>query len=156
MGKRNCDVYEIFKNEYEIKTDKDILINKQEKEAIQLIFNSNEQIFGYFYQILKYKGNKKFYILSNNNDDVIIPILKKFNIFQHFEHVWSMLKMKLTKQYVFEHLNEFIDAHDKKIALFEDSNTTLEIGKSFGYVCIGIESEINKGKIQTADYIIKV
>ena len=132
------------------------MISKEEKKAQKLIFDAKEQIFDYFYDILKNKGNKNFYILSNNNDEMILPVLKKFNLLQHFEKVWSMLKMKLTKQYVFEHLNEFIDVNNKKIALFEDSYKTLEIGKSFGYICIGVESEMNKGKIQTADYIIKV
>ena len=55
----------------------------------------------------------------------------------------------------YNNIENYIKVKGKKVAVFEDSNAVLKLAKDLGFLAIGIETEMNEGKLSNADYIIK-
>ena len=109
--------------------------------------------YKYIDRLLEQYGDRTIYIVSNQFDDIIESMLKRWGIIDKFKKVVSCPVVKMTKQELFSDTQKFFNAKSRDCVLFEDAQRYLDFGKSIGFDTIGVENRYNLGKI-TADYII--
>lgn len=131
------------------------MIAKKVAYATDLLSDDSVKIFDYFFELAKEKGNKRFYIVSNQDYDLLMKVLEQKGIKKYFDKIFSLPKLGVKKDYFLQNLNKYIDISNKKIVIFEDSNSVLELAKTLGIFAVGIETYMNAGKLSNADTIIK-
>lgn len=154
IGKTDNVIFEEYKTDYKVDFDKEQMINLKKNKAEELLLDRNIKIFDYFFQIIQKYPNKKYYILSNQDEKLLISILKAKNIFNIFEKVFSLPALSLSKKYFLENLTYYTGANYSKSILFEDVDNNLKIAKSLGMLAIGIENTFNKNKLSNYDFLI--
>lgn len=154
IGKQDDVIYDLYKTDFNVEYNKQEMINLKIDIATELLKDKNVKIFNYFFDLLKIKGDKKFYIVSNQAGKTLVEVLKAKNIYDHFDGVYSMPDLKLDKALTISNLSTLFDIKGKEVALFEDSNFYLGVAKQCGFLTVGVETQMNKGKITNADYVI--
>ena len=154
LGKKDTQIFEQYKIDFNVDFDSQEMITKKVLAARDLLLQDEVKIFDYFYEILKVKGNKKFYIVSNQDDRILMPVLEKKGILSYFENVYCLPNMKLEKSYFVENLKEFIN-HSGKVAIFEDNKDILNLGKRLNMLTFGVETHLIRGKLNgNCDYLL--
>lgn len=155
LGKSDNQIYDEYKIDFGVEYDKEKMIAKKIKYSAELLSQDDVKIFDYFFELAKNKGNKKFYIVSNQDYDMLMEVLDKKGIKKYFDDIFSLPKVGVKKDYFLQNLKQYIDISNKKIVIFEDSNSVLELAKTLEIFAVGIETNINTGKLSHANIIIK-
>ena len=155
IGKKDPEIFEMYKSDFHVDYDSQIAITKKLTASKNMLMQENTQIFDYFFEIAQNKGNKKFYIVSNQMEEFLLDILNQKGITGYFEKIYCLGSMKLTKHEFYNNPDKYIPVKYKQVALFEDNNESLLWGKQNGFVAVGVETEFNRNKLTNADYIIK-
>lgn len=132
------------------------MIERKKDIVLEMLRDDSVKIFDYFNKITELKQDKKIYIVSNQYEKVLDELLTLKGIRQYFDEIFCLAKMRVEKSVLYHELNNYIDVKDKKVVVFEDSNTVLGYAKNEGFLTVGIESEVNRGRFTNADYIIIV
>lgn len=151
LGKSDNQIYDEYKVDFGVDYDKEKMIAKKIKYSAELLSQDDVKIFDYFFELAKNKGNKKFYIVSNQDYDMLMEVLDKKGIKKYFDDIFALPKVGVKKDYFLQNLNQYIDISNKKIVIFEDSNSVLELAKTLGIFAVGIETKMNFGKLSSAD-----
>ena len=89
------------------------------------------------------------------SDEMFSKYLGKSDNQIYDEYIFSLPKVGVKKDYFLQNLKQYIDISNKKIVIFEDSNSVLELAKTLEIFAVGIETNINTGKLSHANIIIK-
>ena len=155
-GKKDTDIYEMYKQDFCVDFDTEEMITKKAETVKDLICNDDIKIYDFFYEIVKNKGNKHLYIVSNNHEKALFPVLEQKGIINHFDKVFCLPKMKVQKSYFYENLNEFIP-NANKVVVFEDNAMVLKYLENLGYTVVAVQNEMNFDDIEGKfENVIKV
>lgn len=155
IGKSDIQIYDEYKVDFNVDFDKDKMIAKKVAYATDLLSDDSVKIFDYFFELAKEKGNKRFYIVSNQDYDLLMKVLDQKGIKKYFDKIFSLPKLGVKKDYFLQNLDLYIDNSTRKTIIFEDSNAVLGLAKQLGMFAVGIETYMNAGKLSNADTIIK-
>ena len=155
IGKTDKQIYSIVKEKFNLDFDVDKAINKKVEIALNMVKEKDKKIFDYFFDVLKIKKNKDFYIVSNQHPYLLNELLKAKDIYKYFTKIYCLSEMQVRKDDFYNNIENYINIKDKKVAVFEDSNNVIKQVKSMGFTGIGVETEINRGKLTDVDYLIK-
>ncbi len=155
MGKKDPEIFEMYKDDFHVEYDSQIAIAKKLTASKTMLIDSNTQIFDYFFDLAQNKGDKKFYIVSNQMQEFLMDILDQKGITKYFDKIYCLGSMNLTKQEFYQDPNKYIPIKNKTVAMLEDSNESLLWGKQNGFLTVGVESDFNRGRLTNAEYIIK-
>lgn len=155
IGKSDIQIYDEYKVDFNVDFDKDKMIAKKVAYATDLLSDDSVKIFDYFFELAKEKGNKRFYIVSNQDYDLLMKVLEQKGIKKYFDKIFSLPKLGVKKDYFLQNLDLYIDNSTRKTIIFEDSNAVLGLAKQLGMFAVGIETYMNAGKLSNADTIIK-
>ncbi len=155
IGKSDIQIYDEYKVDFNVDFDKDKMIAKKVAYATDLLSDDSVKIFDYFFELAKEKGNKRFYIVSNQNYVLLMKVLEQKRIKKYFDKIFSLPKLGVKKDYFLQNLDLYIDNSTRKTIIFEDSNAVLGLAKQLGMFAVGIETYMNAGKLSNADTIIK-
>jgi len=149
MGRKDTVIFEEYKQIYNLDNSVDEMVERKTLIARDLLLEKDVKIFDYFQKLLEIKGDKKFYIASNQDERLLIPVMKEKGIFDKFEKIFCLSKMGVEKDYFYRNINEFI-SHDtaKNVAVFEDSETVVKSIKDLGYIIFGVETNLNRNKLK--------
>ena len=81
--------------------------------------------------------------------------MKSKNIFNEFEHIFSVPEFRIKKEEFLSNIEKFIGIKAHQCAIFEDVDKYLKHAKSLEMLSIGIESQRNKHTLTSADFVIK-
>lgn len=155
IGKSDIQIYDEYKVDFHVDFDKDKMIAKKVAYATDLLSDDSVKIFDYFFELAKEKGNKRFYIVSNQDYNLLMKVLEQKGIKKYFDKIFSLPKLGVKKDYFLQNLDLYIDHSTRKTIIFEDSNAVLGLAKQLGMFAVGIETYMNAGKLSNADTIIK-
>ena len=155
LGQTDKQIYAMVKETFNVEFDSDKMINQKVEFAIEMLKEDDKKIFDYFFEIVKLKKDKEFYVASNQYYYLLDEILKTKDIHKYFKNIYCLSKMQVQKNDFYNNIENYIKVKGKKVAVFEDSNAVLKIAKDLGFLAIGVETEMNEGKLSNADYIIK-
>lgn len=155
VGKTDNVIFEEYKTDFHVDFDKESMIKLKKQKSQELLLNENLKIFNYFFDIIQTYPQKKYYILSNQDEQLLITILKAKNIFNIFERIFSLATLNLTKKEFLNNLYFYTHATYKKSILFEDVDVNLKLAKDLGLLSVGVENTFNKNKLHNYDYLIK-
>jgi len=149
IGIKDTVIFEEYKQIYNLDNSVDEMVERKTLIARDLLLEKDVKIFDYFQKLLEIKGDKKFYIASNQDERLLIPVMKEKGIFDKFEKIFCLSKMGVEKDYFYRNINEFI-SHDtaKNVAVFEDSETVVKSIKDLGYIIFGVETNLNRNKLK--------
>lgn len=146
IGKRDDEIFEMYKKDFNVDFDKDEMINKKVEIAEELLANDSVKIFNYFYDFIEKKGNKKFYVVSNQHDKILFSILKKKKIIHYFDNVFCLSKMNVKKKEFYTNIERYLQVSNKML-VFEDDVNVLNFLEDIGYTVIAVKSDMNFSKI---------
>ena len=155
VGKTDNVIFEEYKTDFHVDFDKESMIKLKKQKSKELLLNENLKIFNYFFDIIQTYPQKKYYILSNQDEQLLITILKAKNIFNIFERIFSLATLNLTKKEFLNNLYFYTHATCKKSILFEDVDVNLKLAKDLGLLSVGVENTFNKNKLKDYDYLIR-
>ncbi len=155
VGKTDNVIFEEYKSDFNVDFDKKSMINLKKKKSEELLLDKNVRIFDYFFDIIKKYPKKRYYILSNQDEQLLISILKAKNIFNVFEKIFSLPALNLSKKDFLKNLTFYTDATFDKSILFEDVDVNLKLAKDLGLLSVGVENTFNKNKLYNYDFLIK-
>lgn len=154
IGKKDTEIFEMYKKDFHIEFDKEYMINKKVETARDLLLDDNVKIFDYFFDLAKHKGNKQFYIVSNQHENILFPVLKAKGIDCYFDKIFCLPKINVKKDYFYKNIKEFISNVENAV-VFEDDIKVLQFLTSLGYSTIGIKNQMNKENIaDNCDFVI--
>ena len=142
IGKRDTEIFEMYKHDYNVEFDTEKMINKKVEAARDLLLDEKVKIFDYFFDLVKQKENKKFFIVSNQHPDILFSILKVKGIIKCFDDIFCLPKMDVKKDYFYKNIGKFIP-NSKKIVVFEDDEKVLNFLSEIGYDVVAIKNEMN-------------
>lgn len=155
IGKSDYEIFEMYKKDFNIDFDKDKIINKKVEFAKNLLLDKKVKIFDYFFDLLKNKNGKKFYIVSNQNENLLKGVLKSKKISDAFEKIFCLSSMNVKKDYFYSNISTFLP-NKKQIAVFEDDVKIINFLKDLDFKIIGVENKMNQGKLDgRCTYVIK-
>lgn len=146
IGKNDKEIFEMYKSDFEVDFDKEYMINKKVEIAEKLLEDESVKIFDYFYDLIKEKRDRKFYVVSNQNENILFPILKNKNIINYFDDVFCLSKMDVKKYDFYININQYIPELNNCI-VFEDDVNVLKFLEDRGYTVVAVKSEINRDRI---------
>lgn len=146
LGKSDNEIFEMYKIDFNVDFDKDKMINKKVEIAKKLLSSENVKVFDYFYDLMQEKGNKKFYIVSNQHENILFSILKKKNVISCFDDVFCLSKMKVKKKDFYNDISKYLPCSNKVI-VFEDDVNVLKFLENIGFTVVAVKSDINCDKI---------
>lgn len=147
-GKTDNEIFGVcYKKDFNIEYDTEETKMKKIKYSNEFLADEKVKIFDYFFELLKIKGDKRFYIVSNQDGEVLNFLLEKKQIKKHFNHVFALPNIKVKKRDFLINLNQYIDSKGKKIVLFEDNREILRLAQSLGFEIVGVETENNRGRL---------
>lgn len=154
IGKKDDDIFDMYKKDFGVEFDKRAMIAKKVEFSTELLCDKEVKIFDYFFELAKNKGDKKFYILTNQDYGLLTTVLKSKGIIKYFDDIFSLPKMGVSKKYFVENAKNYVDLNSKKVALFEDVNDNLILAKNNNMFAVGIENSMNCGTLKDADFVI--
>lgn len=146
IGKNDKEIFEMYKSDFEVDFDKEYMINKKVEIAEKLLEDESVKIFDYFYDLIKEKRDRKFYVVSNQNENILFPILKNKNIINYFDDIFCLSKMDVNKYDFYININQYIPELNNCI-VFEDDVNVLKFLEDRGYTVVAVKSEINCDRI---------
>lgn len=156
MGQKDTDIFEKYKIDFNVEYNSEEMITKKVMEAKNLLMDKNIQVFDYFETLKEMKNDKRFYIATNQDIRLLEPVLESKGIAGYFDGIFCLSKMKVEKDYFYKNITEFIDCKYETTAVFEDSKAVINLAKSLNMTTIGVESEINEGKLASScDLILR-
>ncbi len=155
VGSSDDIIFEKYKKDFNVEFDKDKMINLKVLESKRLLMDKKVKPFGYFEELKKLFPNKKFYIVTNQEQNFLTDILKSKEMYNKFDNIFCMLSLNKDKTLFIKEINNLLNVDYKKCVLFEDVNKYLHLAKSLGILSIGIETKSNKGLLKDSDFIIK-
>ena len=153
IGKKDTEIFEMYKKDFNVDFDSEKMIDKKVEMARDLLLEDEVKIFDYFFNLISQKGNRKFYIVSNQHEKILYSVLKQKNIMQYFDDVFCLSKMNVKKDLFYRSIEKYIN-NPQKIAVFEDDSKVLRFLKELNYVTVGVENQMNCGKLIGCDYLI--
>lgn len=149
MGQKDTDIFTQYKIDFNLDYDRDEMVTKKVLAAKDLLLDESIKVFDYFDEVKKLKGDKKFFIASNQDIRLLVPVLESKGIAEYFDDIFCFSKMQVEKTEFYNNLPKFIgvDCDYKDIAVFEDSKNVLAHAKSLNISTIGVESDLNLGKL---------
>ena len=154
IGKSDIQIYDEYKVDFHVDFDKDKMIAKKVAYATDLLSDDSVKIFDYFFELAKEKGNKRFYIVSNQDYDLLMKVLEQKGIKKYFDKIFSLPKLGVKKDYFLQNLDFILTTQHAK-QLFLKIASVLGLAKQLGMFAVGIETYMNAGKLSNADTIIK-
>ena len=147
----------MYKKDFAVSYDSKEMINKKVEMARDLLLDENVKIYDYFFKLLKQKGDRKFFIVSNQHKDVLYPVLKAKGIENCFDKIFCLSEMDIKKDYFYKNLQKYIK-NAQRIAIFEDDVKVLSFLRELGYDVFAIENEMNFQNIKNGKFknVIKV
>lgn len=152
VGKRDVDIYQEISTWGKI--DKEKAIKDKQKFSLQMLKKKDVKIFDYFHSITKLFPDAHYIIASNQDENTIRQVLKSKKIEDKFEKIYSMDTLKIKKDQFLKEVKCCTSFSPKEIVLFEDSVSTLALGKSLGMKCVGIKNDINQNQKFDCDLVI--
>ena len=154
-GKQDDEIFEMYKKDFDVDFDKQKMIEEKIDIALNILRKAKLKVFDYFFEVLKIKKDKSFYILSNQTHKILFEMLKEKDIYKYFENIFCLPDLKVTKEFFLDNISNFLNLNNKKVVLFEDSNFALKKAKEKNILTIGVETEINAGSLKDADFIVR-
>ena len=142
MGKKDVEIYKIFKNDFGIDFDINEMVNKQAIVSRDFLLSDEVKVYNYFFELAKCKGNTKFYVVSNHHPIGLFPVLEKKGVIGYCDNVFCMSQMNVDKDYFYKNIKEFIP-NARKIVVFEDDAKILSLSKKLGYNVVAIQNTSN-------------
>lgn len=152
IGKRDVDIFEEISACGNI--DKQKAMADKQKYSLTMLKKKDVKIFDYFFSITKAFPNAHYFIASNQDENTITEVLKRKKIYKFFDKVFSMPSLKLKKEQFLKKIKHFINFSPEQIVLFEDSATTLSLGKHLGVKTVGIKNDVNTDQKFDCDLVI--
>ncbi len=112
------------------------------------------QPFKWFLKFLPKVKDKIKVILSNKDADLIVDNLVSWGVKDEIEKVYSCTTLRKTKSEILPQIIKDFKVDPNLIALFEDSQSCIDVAKNMGVTTIGIKNKVNQGKLKTADLFI--
>lgn len=154
IGRTDKEIYRMFKEDFNLNFDEKQMPQKKVERAKELLLKNNVKTFKYFNSLASNLKDKEFYILSNQDYDLLVESLKQNGIYKYFKEIFSLPKMNVKKDFFISNVSNFVDVQNKKIVIFEDSNKYLSLARENGMFAVGVETLINKGTLSSANIII--
>jgi len=146
IGKSDPEIFELYKKNFGVEFDTEDMINKKVALAKNLLMDDSVPIFDYFFDLVKIKGNKKFYVVSNQHEQILFSVLEKKGIAKYFEKIVCLPQHKIKKNEFYRDLQKYIP-EAKKVVIFEDDPKTLKFLCEQGYNVVAIKNQMNAQKI---------
>ena len=141
VGRRDVDIFEEISTWGNI--DKEKAMADKQKYSLAMLKKKEVKIFDYFFAITKAFPHAHYFIASNQDENSIKQVLKTKKVDKFFDKVFSMPSLNLKKEQFLENIKQFINVLPEQIVLFEDSSSTLSLGKRLGMKTVGIKNDVN-------------
>ncbi|MEG1508908.1 MAG: HAD family phosphatase [Clostridia bacterium] len=153
IGKTEWQIYKMIKADFNIDFDEQQFICERHKIYLSLVKNKNLQTFKYFNEVINL--DKKFYLLSSQDYNIIINTLTHLNILNKFAKLVSLADVSLKKSDYLSDIKKYYDTTIDDVVLFEDAAATLAFAKKQGIATVGISHTFNHLTSDCCDIIIK-
>lgn len=147
IGKRDTEIFEMYKQDFGVDFDSEKMINKKVEIARDLLLDNQVKIFDYFFDLVKQKEDKKFYIVSNQHPDILFSVLKAKGVIDYFDDIFCLPKMDVKKDYFYKNIEKFIK-NPKKIVVFEDDVKVLRFLNEIGFDTVAVQNKMNSYQIE--------
>ena len=142
IGKNDNEIFDMYKKDFNVDFNKEEMINKKVEMARDLLLSDKVEIFKYFYELAKLKGDKKFYIVSNQHEKILYPVLEGKNIIKYFDNIFCLSKMGVKKDIFYQNICNFIP-NPNKIIVFEDDCKVLNYLNNNDFTVVAIQNTMN-------------
>ena len=88
MGRKDIDIFAQYKIDFNLDRDVDEMVTKKVLEAKNLLLDESIEVFDYFETLKEIKGDKKFYIVSNQDIRLLVPVLESKGIGEYFDDIF--------------------------------------------------------------------
>ena len=154
IGNKEKDIYLMIKNEFNIEFDDNDFRKRRKDIFYKLIETHNLEPFKFFIELCSNYSNKEWYILSSQEKQTLMYLLKKWNLETYFKKIIPLANSRNSKFSIIENTFTFLNVNNNEIALFEDSNDVLAFAKLKGIAAIGVQHEFNINILKDCDAII--
>lgn len=155
IGKTDDIIFDMYKKDFDVEFDKEKMIQLKKEIAFNLLKDKRIKIFSYFYDIVKMYPDKKYYILSSQDEILLRGILKDKHIDKYFKNIYCMPTYKMSKKEFLLNLFNLTGYQYNESVMFEDVDSYLELGGKLGMFTVGIENDLNKNCLKNYDVLIK-
>lgn len=145
MGKPDDKHKVDFEKLFNIKLTPDHFEKRFDK-YVDLIFKLDLAPFPYLKPLLEKYKDKQLVVLSASSKELIEKCLQKWDIRGYFCKIISVIDDKISKKEVFSRAEEFFNCKKDKVAVFEDSASTINFCNKEKICTILIEHNFNKVK----------
>lgn len=139
-----------------LEVDYDRFVEEYKQLITDILAETKQQCFDYVKYLCENCKTQQFVLLSNNLTEFLAERLKVFGVYERFNEIIGCASFeKLTKEQVYDTVEERFNVKKEDCVLFEDLQKYIDAGKKVGFTTVGIEYWFNKGQL-SADYIIDV
>lgn len=154
IGRKNEDILNSIKKVKKIKFNNQKLREEVNRIYHKKVYEDKVRPYEYVKEVIKKYPEKKFVILSANNEYMIRNKLKAWELEDKFKRIISVSDHGFEKEFVIKNTRQFFNKDKSKVILFEDFNKNIKMAKENGVFTVGIEHKLNKGKLIDADLIL--
>ena len=157
IGKKDSIIFEEFKDIFHLTCDTSTMFDLKRNAVLNILLNDPNSMNKYIEDIFSAKGNKKYYILSNNHKSFVEEVLEKKGYSKYIDAIFCMEDMSLTKDVFLDNIDTYISSGiDKEnLLICEDSVPFIKYLVDSGYNVLSVEHRYNRGRVGNAKYIIK-
>ena len=157
IGKKDSIIFEEFKEIFHLTCDTSTMFDLKRKAVLDILLNNPHSMNKYIEDMFAAKGNKSYYILSNNHKSFVDEVLEKKGYSKYIDAIFCMEDMSLTKDVFLDNVSSYIKGGVDKDTLLicEDSVPFIKYLVENGYNVLSVEHRYNKGQVSNAKYIIK-
>jgi len=162
IGNPEVRIYDLIRADYGAVIDTEAFLSARIDVYLDLVDERRLEPYPYVADFLRRFGDRPLGLLTSQVPRVIDRLLTKWGLDAFFPPARrvSVHDGTLTKQAVLDHPGKYFTADGVPFAaeatvLFEDSEHTLACARQAGLRTVGIEHGYNRGKLASADYIIR-
>lgn len=146
ISKKDSEIFDMYQTDFNVEFDKEKMIATKAEIARGLLLDDNVKIYSYFFDLIKEKDKNNFYIVSNQDEKVLFPVLEKKKIKEYFAKIFCLSKMGVQKDYFYNNIKEFIP-NANKVLVFEDDPKVLNYLLDYGFQVVAVKNQMNSEKI---------
>ena len=152
IGNEEFSIYEMIKSDFNIQFDNQKFLKKRLEAYMELISKEHLRPYKIIEQVIKEHNSDK-YILSSQRRNIIIKLLKKWDLINDFKGIYSVPDNQITKKGVINNI-EIFNIKNSEAVLFEDCSKYLKAASDNNILSVGVKNQFTP--VENCDLIIEV
>lgn len=158
IGHKEIDIYDMIREDFHIDFDTDSFLKERLEMYIKLVKEESLQPFGWVKEFINLADGVTPFLVTSQVPCIIEQLMLYWGLDCYIskDHIISASNKSISKEYVYRHLDEFIDVQGIDpidVVTFEDSDFMFKIANELGFTSIGIVHQYSKNKMPHAEFL---